>query len=103
MFGSFMISETSKFLAAITELAALQFRFGVIWAEFLAGSLMSEAPLESPQISSKPSAVDAAARAIKLRIFENGDSGFRKMLQVNFPDDEIRAMAKAALLAAKEE
>ena len=40
MFGSFMISETSKFLAAITELAALQFQYGVIWAELIAGGLM---------------------------------------------------------------
>jgi hypothetical protein len=45
--------------------------------------------------------IDAAAGAIKAKLLCGRDGGFRNMLQLNFPDDEIRAMAEAALTAAR--
>jgi hypothetical protein len=109
-----MTSAVSELLLAIIKLAALQVRFGLLVVEVDALSferIPRPRPAKEPRncglvrSSSEPAhrssdaEVDAAARAIKAQMLGGKDGGFQNMLRINFPDDEIRAMAEAALTA----
>jgi hypothetical protein len=65
--------------------------------------MLKPPPAEQSAVSPRSfdAEVDAAARAIKARLLGGKDGGFQNMLRVNFPDDGIRAMAEAALAAAR--
>jgi hypothetical protein len=103
---TFMTSALSELLIAIIKLSALQVRFGLLAVEVAA--------LNFEQISKPVTAtgaevthrsfdaeVEAGARAIKARLLGGKEGGFQNMLRINFPDDEVRAMAEAALTAAR--
>jgi hypothetical protein len=100
-----MTSFMSELLVAIDELAALQVRFGLLAVGVAAMSV--ERMLAPPHPESGEPArpfdaqVDAAARVIKAKLLGCRDGGFQNMLRINLPDDEIRAMADAALTAAR--
>jgi hypothetical protein len=100
-----MTSFLSEFLVAIDELAALQVRFGLLAVGVAASSVKRMVAPPHPE-SGEPAdrisdvQVDAAARAIRAKLFGCRDGGFQNMLRINFPDDDIRAMAEAALTAA---
>jgi hypothetical protein len=107
--GLRMTSPASELFIAIVKLATEQLRFGLVAAEIaasgarqMAGASVSEvvdAAVRPP--SSFDAEIDAAAGAIKAKLLGGRDGGFRNMLHLNFPDDEIRAMAEAALTAAR--
>jgi hypothetical protein len=97
-----MTSAVSGLLVAMIKFAALQAQFGLRALEI--GALGFEQMLNNQQSAvprSFDAEVDAAARAIKARLLGGKDGGFQNMLRINFPDDEIRAMAEAALAAAR--
>ena len=101
-----MTSAVSELLVLTIRLAALQLRFGFIAAE-VAGlgvrqviTANADRAVNVPDRTSSDAEVDAAAQAIKRRLLAGRDMGFRNMLQVNFPDEEIRAIAEVALAAA---
>jgi hypothetical protein len=96
----------SELLVAIIKLAAVQVRFGLVAMEVASLSIgqmvdRSDVATDKPAQPSIDAAIDAAARAIKAKLLRGRDGGFRNILQLNFPDDEIRAMAEAALTAAR--
>jgi hypothetical protein len=102
----FMTSAVSELLVAVIKLAALQARFDLLAIEVAAlsvGQMLkpSHAENSEPAHRSFDAEVDAAARAIKIKLLGGREAGFRNMLQINFPDDEIHAMAQAALMAAR--
>ena len=47
-------------------------------------------------------AIEAAAKAIELRLITGHELGFQCLLRANFSDDAIRDMARAALEAARQ-
>ena len=78
-------------------------RFGLLAVEVASIVQMpnsSQAEGNEPGNNPSDAEVDAAARAIKAKLLGNRETGFRNVLQINFPDDDIRAMAEAALTAA---
>ena len=46
--------------------------------------------------------IEAAAKAIEVRLIGGHELGFQCLLRVNFSDDAIRDMARAALEAARQ-
>jgi hypothetical protein len=102
-----MASAVSELMVAVIKLTALQSRFGLVAAEVAAlsaGQMYKPAvtdPLEQSPRRSFDVELYAATQAIKAKLLGGRECGFRNVLQVNFPDDEIRAMAEAALLAAR--
>jgi hypothetical protein len=99
------MTSVSELLVAIIKLAALQARFGLLTVEVAALGVgqMPKPPHtddSDPSNRSFDAQVDTAARAVKAKLLGGREAGFRNMLQINFPDDEIRAMAEAALTAA---
>jgi hypothetical protein len=44
--------------------------------------------------------LDAATQVLKSKLLAGREAGFRNVLRVNFPDDEVKAMAEAILVAA---
>jgi hypothetical protein len=104
--GVLMTAAMSDLLVAIIKLAAVQVRFGLVAMEVAALSIgrtvdRSDIEIDKPAQPSIDAEIDAAARAIKAKLIGRRDGGFRNMLQLNFPDDEIRVMAEAALTAAR--
>lgn len=101
-----MMSAVSDLLLAAIKLAAVQVRFGLIAAEVAAMSFgqmadRSGVETEKPPQPFSDDQIDAAARVIKDKLLGGRDGGFRGMLHLTFPDDEILAMAEAALSAAR--
>jgi hypothetical protein len=101
-----MMSGMSDLLVAIIKLAAVQVRFGLDSMEVASLSIgqmvdRSDVETDKPAQPSIHAEIDAAARAIKAKLLGGRAGGFRNMLQLNFPDDEIRAIAEAALSAAR--
>jgi hypothetical protein len=101
-----MTTETSELFVALTKLATLQARFGLVATEVAAlsiGQMLKPSTVGAgePFPLSSDAEVDAAARAIKAKLLGGRDIGFQNMLRINFPDDEIRAMAEGALMAAR--
>ena len=98
-----MTTVASELFVAIIKLAELQARYGLVTAEVAAlrvGQILKEA--SEPFPPSLEAEIDAAARAIKAKLLGGRDIGFQNLLQINFPDDEIRAMAEAAFMAARQ-
>ena len=98
-----MTTVASELFVAIIKLAELQARYGLVTAEVAAlrvGQILKEA--SEPFPPSFEAEIDAAARAIKAKLLGGRDIGFQNLLQINFPDDEIRAMVEAALMAARQ-
>jgi hypothetical protein len=83
-----------------------QVRFGLIAAEVAALSFRqmtdrSEVEAEKPGQPFSDAEIDVAAQVIKDKLLGRRDGGLRNVLRLNFPDDEILAMAEAALPAAR--
>ena len=99
-----MTSVASEWFDA--KFAALHVRFGLLAVEVAALSFeqMPEPPYaedREPAGQSMDAQIDAAAGAIKTKLLTGREAGFRNMLQTNSPNDEIKAMAEAALKAAR--
>ena len=95
-------SAISELLVATVKLSALQIRIGMIAAEVAAlgvGKMFAPADAGERQRPSDDK-VGAATFALKAKLLGRREIGFRNVLQINFPDDEIRAMAEAVLTAA---
>jgi hypothetical protein len=104
--GCFMSSAVSDLLVVAIKLAAVQMRFGLIAAEVAALSFgqmtdRSEVGAEKRPQPFNDAEIDAAARVINDKLLGRRDGGFQNLLRLNFPDDEILAMAEAALSAAR--
>jgi hypothetical protein len=107
--GLLMTSPASELFFAIVKLAAEQLRFGLVTAEIAASGDRRMASASATEVAhaavqTPPSfdvEVEAAARVIKDKLLDRRDGGFRNLLRLNFPDDEIREMAEAALSAAR--
>jgi hypothetical protein len=101
-----MTSAVSELLVAIIKLAALQVRFGLLAVEVAAlgfEQIPKPHPAEESEVvPSFDAEVEVAARALKARLLDGKEGGFQNMLRINFPDDEIRARAEAALTAARQ-
>jgi hypothetical protein len=100
------MTVVSELLVAYIKLAELQARVGLVTAEVAASSveqMLEPSSAEAGELfrPSFEAEVGAAARAIKAKLLGCRDIGLQNMLRVNFPDDEIRAMAEAALMAAR--
>ena len=90
---------------AFVRLAAIQVRFGLIAAEIaVIGFHQMRDPAAATDVDLPPSVsdaeLDAATQVLKGKLLAGREAGFRNLLQVNFPDDEITAMAEATLMAA---
>src|SRR5665213_2791744 len=97
-----MTSAVSELLVAIIKLAALQVRRGLLAVEVAALSfeqIPKPLPAKDGELAHRSfdAEVEAAARAIKARLLGGKEGWFQNMLRINFPDDEIYAMAEAAL------
>ena len=94
----------SHLLRSLFELSAVPLRFGLIAADAALSLGRSIAGLETApeeQMSTISGAeIDAAARVIGASMITGGDIAFHTMLQINFPEETIRAIAEAALRAA---
>jgi hypothetical protein len=96
----------SNLLFSLLKLSSVPLRFGLIAADAAWSFGRSIAVLETP--SSKPvrrftdEEIDAAARVIKVSMISGRDLTFQNLLQINFPEDTIRAMAEGALIAARD-
>jgi len=90
---------------AFVRLAAIQVRFGLVAAEISVIGLqqMRDIPAVGdvdPMPPVSGAELDAASQVLKSKLLAGREAGFRNLLQVNFPDDEITAMAEATLMAA---
>jgi hypothetical protein len=90
---------------AFVRLAAIQVRFGLVAAEIAVIGLqqMRDIPAVGdvdPMPPVSDAELDAASQVLKSKLLAGREAGFRNVLQVNFPDDEIKAMAEAILMAA---
>jgi uncharacterized protein YdbL (DUF1318 family) len=101
-----MTPAASELLIGLIKMAAMPLRVGTVAME-VAALTFERAMMESEvgeRASSRESAeaeLDAAAEAIKAKLLAGRDLGFQCLLRTNFPDDVIREIAEAALLAAR--
>lgn len=96
----------SELLASFVRLAAVPARFGLLVAEAALSFGKSVVGSESASPDAGTSGVsdqeiDAAAGVIRASLLTGQDINFHDMLQTKFPEATIRAMAEAALLAAR--
>jgi hypothetical protein len=95
----------SHLLRSLFELSAVPLRFGVIAADAalsLGRSIAGSETASKEQMSRFSDAeIEAAARVIEVSLVTGRDIAFQNMLQTNFPEGTIRAMAEAALTAAR--
>lgn len=92
-----------ELLSALFKLGALQLRLGIIATKAMltfgnranqpTGALNKAMPISEEEI-------EAAARAIEVRLIAGHELGFQCLLRANFSGDVIRDMARAALEAA---
>lgn len=97
----------SELLTSLLKLSAVPARFGLIAADAavsLGKSIVASAEPSSdvPAARFTEAEIDAAARVIQVSLLTGRDLTFQNMLQINFPDATIRAMAEAALMAARD-
>jgi hypothetical protein len=105
---SFRRSEKamSDLLMSLLKLSAVPARFGLLAAD-AALSLVRSVAASKERTSGVPSApfteteINAAAHVIEVCLFTGRDLGFQNMLQMQLPAATIRAMAEAALIAAR--
>jgi len=91
--------------SALVRLSAIQVRFGLVAAEIaVIGFHQMRDPAAATDVDLPPSVsdaeLDAATQVLKGKLLAGREAGFRNVLQVNFPDDEIKAMTQAMLVAA---
>jgi hypothetical protein len=95
----------SHLLRSLFELSAVPLRFGVIAADAalsLGRSIAGSETASKEQMSRFSDAeIEAAARVIEVSLVTGRDIASQNMLQTNFPEGTIRAMAEAALTAAR--
>jgi hypothetical protein len=95
-----------ELLSAPFKLGALQLRLGIIATEAMltfgsrAKQTIGALDKAMPSAISEEE-VEAAARAIELRLIADHKLGFQCLLRANFSGDVIRDMARAALEAAR--
>jgi len=99
----------SQLLTSLLKLSAVPARFGLITAEAalnVGKSLVEPEPASDTRASAVSDAItdqetDAAAGVIRASLLTGQPIDFHDKLQTKFPDAAIRAMAEAALLAAR--
>ncbi|MDE2242117.1 MAG: hypothetical protein KGK01_06640 [Bradyrhizobium sp.] len=95
----------SELLTSFLKLAAIPARFGLIVTEAalsLGKSVVGSEPASDAGTSGvSDQETDAAAGVIRASLLTGQDINFHDMLQTKFPEATIRAMAEAALLAAR--
>lgn len=87
---------------AVIELAQAQLRLGALLTEALLGLKKRSSDPERPMAEPGAEAVERAAASIQREMLRHKDVGFASLLRTNFPPDEIRRIAKAALEAAND-
>jgi len=96
-----------ELLSAFFKLSALQLRLGIITT----GAILAFGGRANQTIDAldkaMPSAIseekiEAAAKAIEVRLIAGHELGFQCLLRTNFSGDVIRDMARAALEAARQ-
>ena len=97
-----------ELLSAFFKLGALQLRLGIITTEAMPtfGSRANHNQSIGALDKSMPSAIseqeiEAAAKAIEVRLIAGHELGFQCLLRTNFSGDVVRDMARAALEAAR--
>jgi hypothetical protein len=97
----------SDILRSLIKLSAVPARFGLIAADAavtLGKSIVepreSETHIRGARFTDVE--IDAAAQIIKANMTSGGDTTFLNLLEINFPDAKIRAMAEATLVAARD-
>ena len=103
-----MTSPVSELFVAIVKLVAAQVRFGIVVGEIVALGAGHMAVASATELTDAPlppsfdPEVEAAAQVIRTMLFAGREGGFRNLLQANFPDNDIRVVAEAALAAARQ-
>jgi hypothetical protein len=97
----------SDILRSLLKLSAVPARFGLVAADAAVtlGKSIVEPKQAEPHIPAArftDAEIDAAAQIIKARMTTGRDTTFLNLLEINFPDATIRAMAEAALIAARD-
>jgi hypothetical protein len=96
-----------ELLSAFFKLGALQLRLGIITTEAMltfggrANQTIGALDKAMPSAISEEE-IEAAAKAIEVRLIGGHELGFQCLLRANFSDDAIRDMARAALEAARQ-
>lgn len=88
-------------IKAIINLAEAQIKLGTLLTKALLGFKHHATEVANPQPSHfSDEALDNAAAVIQRELLRHKELGFASLLQTNFPPDEIRRIARAALEAA---
>jgi hypothetical protein len=99
-----MAQAYADLFITLVRLAAIQVRFGLVAAEIAVFGFHPIDTQAAEGVDSTPSVsraeLDAAIQILKGNLFAGREAGFRNVLRVNFPDDEIKAMAETILVAA---
>jgi hypothetical protein len=94
-----------ELLSALLKLGVLQLRLGIIATEAMV-TFGSKADQPTRALNKampwaiSEEEIEAAARAIEVRLIAGHELGFQCLLRANFSGDVIRDMARAALEAA---
>jgi hypothetical protein len=93
---------TSDLLLAMIKLGALQARLATIAAEaaWTFGPASSNIARKDAMQSISQKQIDAVSQVINRKLLDAHDLGFQCLLRINFSEEHIREMAKAALAAA---
>jgi hypothetical protein len=95
-----------ELLSAFLKLGALQLRLGIITTEAMptfgsrANQTIGALDKSMPSVISEEE-IEAAAKAIEVRLIAGHELGFQCLLRTNFSHDVIRSMARAALEAVR--
>lgn len=97
----------SDILSSLLKLTAIPARFGLVAADAAVTFGKSIVEPEQPEphvpaIRLTEAEIEAAAQTIKINMITGRDTTFLNLLQINFPDATIRAIAEAALIAARD-
>jgi hypothetical protein len=97
----------SDILTSLLKLTVVPARFGLIAADAAVtlGKSIVEPEQTGPHVRAArftDAEIDAAAQIIKANMIAGRDTTFRNLLEINFPDATVRAMAEAALIAARD-
>ncbi|EAQ35230.1 hypothetical protein NB311A_12976 [Nitrobacter sp. Nb-311A] len=104
-----MVIVMSDIFRSLLKLSAVPARFGLVAADaaVTVGKSIVE-PEQTQQNHFAPAArftaaeINAAAQIIKASMTIGRDTTFLNLLELNFPEATIRAMAEAALIAARD-
>jgi hypothetical protein len=96
----------SDLLTSLLKLSAVPARLGLIAADAavsLGKSIVTpeEQANDDPAVRFSEAVIDAAAQVLRVSLLTGRDLTFQNMLQINCPETTIRAMAEAALAAAR--